>query len=342
MNDSRFVNHLPKAELHLHIEGTFEPELMLAIAERNHIDFKYDNVDELRKAYEFSNLQDFLDIYYQGMNVLRTSQDFYDLSREYLSRVNAQGVRHVEIFFDPQGHVNRGVTFDTVIDGLHQALKSGESEFDISFKIIMCFLRHLDERDAFETLDMALPHRDKIVGVGLDSAELGNPPGKFINVFRAAREAGFRCVAHAGEEGPASYVREALELLKIERIDHGNAVLDSPELVQQLANNQIALTVCPLSNLKLCVVDKIENHPLPAMLRNNLCITLNSDDPAYFGGYINENYLAMQRAFKLSTSTLTELAKNSFRASFASAQRIDSCIGEIDQYVSDFELTNPP
>jgi len=337
MNDGRFVNHLPKAELHLHIEGTFEPELMLAIAERNHIDFKYDNVDELRKAYDFSNLQDFLDIYYQGMNVLRTSEDFYDLTREYLTRVNTEAVRHVEIFFDPQGHVNRGVTFDTVIDGLHQALKSGEREFDISFKIIMCFLRHLDERDAFETLDLALPHRDKIVGVGLDSSELGNPPGKFVNVFKAAREAGFRCVAHAGEEGPASYVREALELLKIERIDHGNAALDSPELVRQLASDQIALTVCPLSNLKLRVIDRIENHPLPAMLSSHLNVTLNSDDPAYFGGYINDNYLVMQRAFNLSTNTLAELAKNSFRASFASVERKNNCIDEIDQYHSEFE-----
>ncbi len=333
MTASQFIKDLPKAELHLHIEGTFEPELMLAIAERNKLDFRFDDVDELRRAYNFSNLQDFLDIYYQGMNVLRTPRDFYDLTREYLLRVSSQGVRHVEIFFDPQGHVSRGISFDCVIDGLHQALTSSEKEFDISFGIIMCFLRHLDEDDAFETLKMALPHRDKIVGVGLDSSERGNPPGKFSNVFRAAREAGFRSVAHAGEEGPADYVRETLDLLKVERIDHGNAALDSPELVHRLAKDQIALTVCPLSNLKLCVVDKIENHPLPAMLRNNLCITLNSDDPAYFGGYINENYLAMQKAFNLSTSTLVDLAKNSFTASFAPAQRIDSCLGEINRYV---------
>ncbi len=333
MNAEQFIQNLPKAELHLHIEGTFEPELMFAIAQRNNIDLPYRSVEQLREAYNFSNLQDFLDIYYQGMNVLRTQRDFYELTRDYLARAHTQGVRHVEIFFDPQGHVSRGISFETVLDGLHQALTESEAMHGISFHIIMCFLRHLDQDDAFKTLDMAMPYRDRIIGVGLDSSERGNPPEKFTGVFAAARQAGFRCVAHAGEEGPADYVRQALDQLQIERIDHGNAALDDPALVNYLAKQQIALTVCPLSNLKLCVVDSVDQHPLPTMLRHNLCITLNSDDPAYFGGYINENYQVMQQAFSLDIDTLATLAKNSFTASFASQQRINTCLDAVDDYL---------
>ena len=332
----KFIEKLPKAELHLHIEGTLEPELMFAIAERNGITLPYVDADALRNAYNFSKLQDFLDVYYQGMNVLTTAQDFHDLTREYLQRVSLQGVRHVEIFFDPQGHIDRGITFETVLDGLYQALLGGTKEWGISFQIIMCFLRHLSEDEAHKTLAMALPHRDKIVGVGLDSSERGNPPGKFRGVFAAAREAGFRRVAHAGEEGPANYVRDALDLLQIERVDHGNAALDDAELVQRLVDNRIALTVCPLSNLKLGVIDKIDNHPLPDMLRRGLLVTLNSDDPAYFGGYINDNYLAMQTAFDLDFATLATLAKNSFEASFAPLRRIDACLADLERYLTNY------
>lgn len=329
-----FIAGLPKAELHLHIEGTFEPELMFELAERNNIDLPYDSVEELRKAYDFSQLQDFLDIYYQGMNVLRTEQDFYDLTWAYLEKVNAQNVRHVEIFFDPQGHLERGISFETAINGIHSALSTGLKEFDISFGIIMCFLRHLDEADAFKTLDLAMPHQDKIMGVGLDSSEMGHPPSKFEGVFAKAREAGFHIVAHAGEEGPPEYIYEALDLLKVERIDHGNTSMQDPALLKRLATEQMPLTVCPLSNTKLCVVDDMKNHPLPEMLKAGLKVTINSDDPAYFGGYLNENYEAISPIINDDKNTLALLAKNSFDSAFISASEKSRLIVEVDQYLN--------
>ncbi|MEH6456457.1 MAG: adenosine deaminase [Cocleimonas sp.] len=330
-----FIAGLPKAELHLHIEGTFEPELMFELAARNNITLPYESVEALHKAYDFSRLQDFLDIYYQGMNVLRTEQDFYDLTWAYLEKVNAQNVRHVEIFFDPQGHVDRGIAFETALNGIHSALSTAQKEFRISFGIIMCFLRHLDESDAFKTLELALPHKDKIIGVGLDSSEMGHPPSKFEGVFAKAREAGFHIVAHAGEEGPPEYIYEALDLLKVDRIDHGNTSMQDPELLKRLAKEQIALTICPLSNTKLCVVDDMKNHPLPGMLEAGLNITINSDDPAYFGGYLNENYEAISPIINNDKGVLSQLAKNSFKAAFISASEKARLIAEVDSYIND-------
>jgi len=328
-----FITGLPKAELHVHIEGTFEPELMFQLAERNGIILPYKNVAALQAAYEFNRLQDFLDIYYQGMNVLRTEQDFFDLTWAYLQKVNGQSVRHVEIFFDPQGHVARGIAFETALNGIHTALVRGQQQFNISFGLIMCFLRHLDEADALATLQMALPHKDKIIGVGLDSSEKGNPPSKFQGVFAKAREEGFRLVAHAGEEGPPEYVYEALDLLKVDRIDHGNASMQDPALIQRLVNEQMALTVCPLSNTKLCVVDDITHHPLPQMLAAGIKVTINSDDPAYFGGYLNENYAAVSDILGNDKELLAQLARNSFSAAFLETPRRESLLAEIDAYL---------
>ena len=329
-----FIAGLPKAELHLHIEGTFEPELMFEIAARNNITLPYESVEALHKAYDFSRLQDFLDIYYQGMNVLRTEQDFYDLTWAYLEKVHAQNVRHVEIFFDPQGHLERGISFKTAINGIHSALSAGLKEFDISFGIIMCFLRHLDEEDAFKTLELALPYQDKIIGVGLDSSEMGHPPSKFEGVFAKAREAGFHIVAHAGEEGPPEYIYEALDLLKVERIDHGNTSMQDPELLKRLVKEQIPLTVCPLSNTKLCVVDNMKNHPLPKMLEAGLKITINSDDPAYFGGYLNENYEAISPIINDDRAILAQLAKNSFDSAFISDPEKSRLMTEVNKYMN--------
>jgi adenine deaminase len=328
-----FIADLPKAELHVHIEGTFEPELMFQLAQRNGITLPYENVESLRKAYEFSQLQDFLDIYYQGMDVLRKEQDFFDLTWAYLQKAKLQAVRHVEIFFDPQGHVARGITFETALKGIHAALVQGQEEFNISFGIIMCFLRHLDEDDAFATLRMALPHKGKIIGVGLDSSEKGNPPSKFQRVFAKAREEGFRLVAHAGEEGPPEYVYEALDLLKVDRIDHGNASMQDPSLIKRLVNEKIALTVCPLSNTKLCVVADMKQHPLPQMLAEGIIVTINSDDPAYFGGYVNENYAAVSDILGNDKELLAQLARNSFSASFLEESQRDSLIAEVDVYL---------
>jgi len=321
MTQIDFIRSLPKAELHLHIEGSLEPELMFELAARNGITLPFDSVEAVRQAYQFSNLQDFLDIYYQGMSVLMTEQDFFDLTLAYLIKAKQDGVRHVEIFFDPQGHVERGVSFETVVNGIHRALVEGELKHDISFGLIMCFLRHLSEDAAFETLAQAVPFRDKIIGVGLDSSEQGNPPEKFQRVYAQAKKQGYHLVAHAGEEGSADYVLQALDLLKIERIDHGNSILDDAALTKRVAEAGIALTVCPLSNLKLCVVDEVAHHPLPEMLAKGLKVTLNADDPSYFGGYIAENYLVMAEAFDLDRKTLVKLAKNSITASFASKQR---------------------
>lgn len=328
-----FIAGLPKAELHLHIEGTFEPELMFELAARNNITLPYESVEALHKAYDFSRLQDFLDIYYQGMNVLRTEQDFYDLTWAYLEKVNAENVRHVEIFFDPQGHLERGITFETALNGIHCALSTAQKEFDMSFGIIMCFLRHLDQDDAFKALELAMPHKDRIIGVGLDSSEMGHPPSKFKDVFAKAKEAGFKIVAHAGEEGPPEYIYEALDLLKVDRIDHGNTSMQNPELLKRLAKEQMALTVCPLSNTKLCVVDDMKNHPLPGMLKAGLNITINSDDPAYFGGYLNENYEAISPLINDDKQVLAQLAKNSFQSAFISDTQVEKLVAEVDSYL---------
>ena len=312
----KYIERLPKAELHLHIEGTFEPELMFKIAKRNHIALKYGSVEALHDAYQFNNLQDFLDIYYAGAGVLKTKEDFYDLTWAYLERAFADRVLHSEIFFDPQTHLANGVSFKTVIEGIHLALEDGEKQFGITSCLIMCFLRHLDEKAAHELLDEALPYRDWITAVGLDSSERGNPPEKFERVFSMARQHGFLTVAHAGEEGTAENVSKAVELLKIARIDHGNSCLSDDVLVELLRENAIPLTLCPLSNLKLKVIEKLEDHPLLQMLRKGLVATINSDDPAYFGGYINTNYIAVYRALNLDKGHLFQIAHNSFKASF--------------------------
>lgn len=334
MNDEKlkqFIAKMPKAELHLHIEGTFEPELIFEIANRNNVKLKYDSAEALRKAYDFNNLQEFLDIYYQGAQVLLKYQDFYDLTSAYIKKVNEQNVRHIEIFFDPQTHTDRGVDFDVVINGIYDALKDGEEKYGITFQLIMSFLRHLSEEDAFKTLEQALPHKDKILGVGLDSSELGNPPSKFVNVFNQSKEMGLLTFAHAGEEGPAEYVKEATALLDITRIDHGNRCLDDEELTKHIAEKKIPLTVCPLSNLKLKVVDNLNNHPLKKMMDKGLFVTVNSDDPSYFGGYINENFLAIQEALNLSKDDIYQLAKNSFEASVLNDDKKQEYIKELDE-----------
>ena len=328
-----FIAGLPKAELHLHIEGSLEPELMFELARRNGIAIPFASVAEVRAAYAFSNLQDFLDIYYQGMGVLQTEQDFYDLTAAYLARANADAVRHVEIFFDPQGHTERGVAFATAIGGITRALDDARTRDGISSRLIMCFLRHLSEAAADATLDEALPFLDRIDGVGLDSSEVGHPPSKFERVFARARALGLKVVAHAGEEGPPAYVHEALDLLKVDRIDHGNRSLEDTALVARLASEGMTLTVCPLSNLKLCVVDDVAAHPLKAMLDAGLRATVNSDDPSYFGGYVNANYLAVADALDLSKADLVTLARNSFTGSFLSDGDKAKHLAAIDAYL---------
>lgn len=310
------VAQLPKAELHVHIEGTLEPEQIFAFAERNRVALKYGSEDELRAAYRFSNLQSFLDLYYAGMSVLRTERDFEDLVLAYLKRAQAQNVKHAEIFFDPQAHLQRGIPFEIVMDGLWSALLRSERDFGLSAKLIMCFLRDLPEQSAMETLELALRFQDRIIGVGLDSAEIGNPPQKFKAVFDRARANGFHAVAHAGEEGPPEYVWQALDVLKVERIDHGVRSIEDPHLVQRLREERMPLTVCPLSNVRLRVVPSLEQHPLKRMMDLSLLVTVNSDDPAYFGGYVDENYNAVGAALRLSAADAVQLAKNSFEASF--------------------------
>jgi adenosine deaminase len=328
-----FIRGIPKAELHLHIEGTLEPELMFKIARRNNIKLRYKSVEQLKKAYHFSNLQDFLDIYYEGAGILITEQDFYDLTWEYVKKVHTHNVLHAEIFFDPQTHTSRGVMFSTVIQGIYRALTEARKKLGISSKLIMCFLRDMDEDSAMKTLELSLPFQDRITAVGLDSAELGNPPSKFKAVFDRAREAGFLSVAHAGEEGPARYVWEAIEILKVSRIDHSNHALDDDKLVKQLVRRKIPLTVCPLSNVKLSVVKEIKKHPLKIMMEKGLFVTINSDDPAYFGGYINENYLAVQKALDLDRDDIYTLARNSFHASFLEAPLKERMIKRLDEFV---------
>lgn len=324
------VARLPKAELHLHLEGSLEPELMFDLAQRNGIAIPYASVEEIRAAYEFSNLQDFLDIYYVGMNVLQTVEDFYDLTRAYLERVHADNVRHVEVFFDPQGHTDRGIAFKTVIDGITRALDDAKAEWGMTHRLILCFLRHLSEEAAFETLEQAMPHLDRIDGVGLDSSEMGHPPSKFARVFAKAGELGLKRVAHAGEEGPPEYVYEALDILKVDRLDHGNRSLEDKALVDRLVGEQMTLTVCPLSNLRLCGVDRLEDHPMKRMLDLGLRATCNSDDPAYFGGYVNDNYVRTAEAVGLTADDIVELARNSFRGSFLEPAEIERRLKEID------------
>jgi adenosine deaminase len=329
-----FIEGLPKVELHLHIEGSLEPELMFALAQRNNVGIPFKSVEEVRKAYDFSNLQDFLDIYYQGMNVLQTEQDFYDLTHAYLTRIAAQNVMHAEIFFDPQGHTARQIPFETVVNGITRALADGEEKLGVSSRLIMCFLRHLPESDALATLEQALPYKDKIIGVGLDSSEVGHPPSKFARVFDKARQAGFLIVAHAGEEGPPGYVWEALDRLGVDRIDHGNRSLEDDALVARLAQEAMPLTVCPLSNLKLCVVDDLRRHPLKKMLALGLNATVNSDDPAYFGGYMNENYKAVTHALGLEKPDLLKLAKNSIDASFLNKDEKEALHARLEAYAA--------
>ena len=338
-NILEFICNIPKAELHVHIEGTFEPELMFEIAARNHITLKYRDVEALREAYQFRNLQEFLDIYYIGSQALKTERDFYDLTTSYLTKAASQNILHTEIFFDPQTHHENGVAFPVVFNGIYDALQDAEKNLGIHGDVIMCFLRHLDEASAFATLQQALPFKDKIIGVGLDSSERGNPPHKFIRVFEAARQAGFVAVAHAGEEGPVDYIHDSLELLKISRIDHGNNSKDDALLIAKIAQQRIPLTMCPLSNLKLQVVKDLRHHPLKTLLDNKVVATVNSDDPAYFGGYLNENYIAIQQALELWHDDIITLAKNSFEASFIDAAQKQTYMNRIDTFVSDFNAS---
>lgn len=325
-----FIAAVPKAELHLHIEGSLEPEMMFALAKRNGVDLPYSSVEEVSAAYQFSNLQEFLDLYYLGMQALVEEQDFYELTLAYLERVHRDNVRHVEIFFDPQGHTERGVPFERVITGIVRALEEGKARLGISFKLIMCFLRHLSEDAAFETLEQAGPWLDRIDGVGLDSSEVGHPPDKFARVFEKCRSLGLKLVAHAGEEGPPQYVWQALDILGIDRIDHGNRALEDERLVKRIADEGYTLTVCPLSNLKLCVIDDIAQSPVRTMLESGIKATINSDDPSYFGGYINDNYTAIAHALDLSIDDLAQLAANSFEGSFMSTAEKQKWVAEVD------------
>ena len=311
-----FIEKIPKAELHLHIEGTLEPELIFKIAKRNKIELKYNSVEKFKKAYNFKDLNSFLYIYYTGMNVLLYEQDFYDLTWAYLEKAHEQNILHAEIFFDPQAHTERGISFNTIINGIHHALEDGKSKLGLSSKIIMCFLRHLSEESAMKTLEESIIHRDKIIAVGLDSSELNNPPSKFKNVFSKAKSYGYKTVAHAGEEGPPEYIWEAINILNVDRIDHGVRCLEDEQLVRILAENQIPLTICPLSNVKLKVFKDLKELRLHEMLSKGLKVTINSDDPPYFGGYIHENLMAVQETFNLNQEDIIRLAKNSFESSF--------------------------
>jgi len=330
-----FIAGLPKAELHLHIEGSLEPEQMFAFAQRNNVAIPFASVEEVRAAYEFSNLQDFLDIYYAGADVLRTEEDFRDLALAYFERVAEDGVVHAEIFFDPQTHTHRGIPFGVVANGLLAGMDEAESRLGITSKLILCFLRHLDEEDAFKTLTQAQPWLDRIAGVGLDSSELGHPPSKFERVFAAAAAMGLKRVAHAGEEGPPAYVTEALDLLAVDRLDHGNRSLEDPALVARLARSSMTLTVCPLSNVKLCNVASVDVHPIDRMLELGLRATVNSDDPAYFGGYVADNYRAIAQGRTLSRRDLVTLARNSFLGSFLSDEEVAAHLAKVDAYAEE-------
>ena len=322
MNDIvKFIREVPKTELHLHIEGTLEPELMFDLAKRNGIKIPYSNVNEVKSAYNFSNLETFLNIYYEGSKVLINEKDFFDLTWSYAVKCREDNIVHTEIFFDPQAHLSRGVKFETIINGINKALLKANKEFGLTYKIIMCFLRHLDEKSAFKVLDQAIEHKDKIIAVGLDSSEKGNPPSKFKNVFKKAIKEGFLTVAHAGEEGPPEYIWEAINLLEVKRIDHGVQCLKDEKLTKELIKKQIPLTVCPLSNVKLCVFKNLKEHNLKDMLNAGLMVMVNSDDPAYFGGYLNENLVKSQAALNLSKNELKTLIINSFKSSFLSEEK---------------------
>ena len=329
MNIEGFIKKSPKAELHLHIEGTLEPELMFFLAKRNNIKIPFKNIDDVKKAYNFNNLDSFLKIYYEGAKVLIKEQDFFDLTWAYILKCKEDNIVHTEIFFDPQTHTDRGIDFDVIINGIFNALKKAEKEFGLSFKIIMCFLRHLSEDECFQILDKALAHKDKIYGVGLDSSEKGNPPKKFEKLFKKASENEFITVAHAGEEGPPEYIWEALNLLNVSRIDHGVQCLKDEKLVEILAKSQIPLTVCPLSNIKLKVFNTLEDHNLKKMLEKKLMVMVNSDDPAYFGGYLNKNFIEIQKALNLSYEEIKTLLANSFKSSFMKDTKKEEWISKI-------------
>lgn len=332
-NLREFIEGLPKAELHIHLEGALDPEQMLTFARRNGIALRRDSVEEIRASYNFTNLQSFLDIYYEGARTLVTERDFYDLTRAYLHHARSQNVLHVEPFFDPQTHIAHGVAFETVITGIHRALEAGKREDGISSRLIMCFLRHLSAEDALTVLEQALAFREMIDGVGLDSSELGNPPEKFTEVFARARREGLHVVAHAGEEGPPEYVRQALDLLEVERVDHGVRAIEDPALMERLKAQRIPLTVCPLSNVKLHVFPSIERHNLKQLLEAGLMVTVNSDDPTYFGGYITENYIAVQEALGLEREDIARMATNAFNACFIPDARKRALLQELDNYI---------
>ena len=331
------LRRMPKAELHIHIEGSLEPELIFALARRNGVAIPYASVDELRSAYAFTNLQSFLDIYYAGASVLLTEQDFYDMARAYFVKAAEDNVLHTELFFDPQTHTARGVSMDVVVHGLYRACVDAQAELGVSASLILCFLRHLSEEEAFETLEQALPYRDKIIGIGLDSSEVGNPPEKFARVFARCRALGFHLVAHAGEEGPPAYVWTALDVLKVERVDHGVQSSQDALLMQRLARDRIALTVCPLSNLKLCVFPDLASHNLKGLLDAGLAATVNSDDPAYFGGYMNDNFVQTFAATGMTAEHALQLARNSFEASFVEGSAKQRYIGQLDEVFAAFE-----
>ena len=333
MNDFKrienFIKKVPKSELHLHIEGSLEPELMFKLSKRNKVEIPFKSIEEIKSAYNFSNLDSFLKIYYEGSNVLISEEDFFDLTWEYILRCKQDNIVHAEIFFDPQSHTERGIEFNTVLSGIHKALEKANFELGITSKIIMCFLRHLDEEPCFQVLKEATKHKDKIIGVGLDSSEKGNPPQKFKNLFEAAIKEGFLTVAHAGEEGPPEYIWDSLNLLKVKRIDHGVQCLKDDKLVEKLSQNNIPLTVCPLSNVKLCVFDKLENHNLKKMLDKGLRVMVNSDDPAYFGGYLNTNLIETAKALKLNLEEVKTLIQNSFKSSFLDEKTKNNWLNKI-------------
>ena len=330
----RFIERMPKAELHIHIEGSLEPEQMFEFAGRNGLRLPFKSVDEVREAYQFTDLQSFLQLYYQGVRVLVHERDFYDLTWAYFSKAHSQNLRHVEMFFDPQAHTGRGIAFETVISGIHHAMLDAKQRVGISSKLVMCFLRDLSEQAAMATLQQALPFKDRIFAVGLDSSEVGHPPDKFSRVFDEAREQGFLTVAHAGEEGPPEYIWQALDRLKVSHIDHGVRCIEDPDRTARLAAAGIPLTVCPLSNVKLRVFESIEKHNLKQLLDRGLCVTINSDDPAYFGGYLTENYLAVQKALSLDRNDIYCLARNSFQAAFLRPDEKQIFLDELDNYLS--------
>ena len=333
MNSAGFLKGLPKAELHLHIEGTLEPELAFRLARKHGVTLPYASVEQLRDAYQFSDLQSFLDIYYAGASVLRDIDDFFALTEAYLRKAHEQGVVHVEIFFDPQTHTERGIAFRTALEGITRALRAGREQFGITSRLILCFLRHLSAADAMQTLEEALPFKEAITAVGLDSSERGHPPSKFTAVFDRARSEGLLAVAHAGEEGPPEYIYEALDLLKVKRIDHGVRAEEDPKLIERLARERMPLTVCPLSNVKLKVFDQVNDHNIRRLLERGLCVTVNSDDPAYFGGYLLENFEAIERGLGLTRAELVTLARNSFEASFLEVAEKQRWFAAIESYV---------